>query len=122
MSSAFPIEAADLGSPMKLAAVAAKVIGALGIIAASKADTKYDGLDVADGLAHLSAGEAINLNPTEWLSGIGELKSAGQINVEGTSGHLDFDSTTGEAPGKIEIWRASDDFTSFTNVTTVGRP
>ena len=97
----------------------ATMIGALGIIAASKVNTKYDGLDVADGLAHLSAGKAINLNPTEWLSGVGELKSAGQINVEGTSGHLDFNPVTGEAPGKIEIWRASDDFASFTNVTTV---
>ena len=100
----------------------ATMIGALGIIAASKVDTKYDGLDVADGLAHLSAGKAIDLNPTDWLNGVGELTKAGQINVEGTSGSLNFDPVTGEAPGKIEIWRASDDFTSFTNVTTVDPP
>lgn len=97
----------------------ATMIGAFGIIAASKVDTKYDGLDVADGLAHLSAGTLINLNPTEWLNGVGELKSAGQIDVEGTSGHLQLDPKTGEAPGKIEIWQASPDLTSFMNVTTV---
>ena len=97
----------------------ATMIGAFGIIAASKVNTKYDGLNVADGLAHLSAGTMIDLNPTQWLSGIGELTSAGQINVEGTSGHLDFDPKTGEAPGKIEIWQASADLTSFTSVKTI---
>jgi branched-chain amino acid transport system substrate-binding protein len=97
----------------------ATIIGAMGIVFASKASTKYDGLDVAGGLAHLSAGKLVNISPTEWLGGIGELKSAGQINVEGTSGHLDFDAKTGEAPGRIEIWKASSDFTSFTTQQTI---
>ena len=92
----------------------ATFIGAMGVVFASKASTKYDGLDVAGGLAHLSAGKKFNISPTEWLSGIGELKSVGQINVAGTSGLLDFDATTGEAPGKIELWKASADFKSFT--------
>lgn len=97
----------------------ATLVGAYGIIAASKSGTKYDGLDVADGLAHLSAGKMINLNPTEWLSGIGELKSAGQINVVGISGKLDFDPKTGEAPARIEIWKASSDLKSFMTETIV---
>ncbi|MEP7125688.1 MAG: ABC transporter substrate-binding protein [Byssovorax sp.] len=99
----------------------ATFIGAMGVVLASKTSTKYDGLNVADGLAHLSAGKAVNLAPTEWQSGIGVLKSAGQINVEGTSGKLDFDATTGEAPGKIELWKASADFTSFVTTPIPGQ-
>lgn len=99
----------------------ATFIGAMGIVFASKASTRYDGLDVADGLAHLSMGEAENISPTKWQTGIGVLKSAGQINVEGTSGHLDFDATTGEAPGKIELWKASADFTSFVTLPIAGQ-
>ena len=99
----------------------ATFIGAMGIVYASKASTKYDGLNVAEGLAHLSMGKAVNLSPTEWQSGIGALKSAGQINVEGTSGKLDFDATTGEAPGKIELWKASADFTSFVTLAISGQ-
>ena len=76
---------------------------------------------MAEGLAHLSAGKPVNLSPTEWQSGIGALKSAGQINVEGTSGKLDFDATTGEAPGKIELWKASADFTSFVTLAISGQ-
>lgn len=97
----------------------ATVVGGFGIIAASKSGTKYDGLDVADGLAHLSAGKVINISPTAWLSGVGELTSKGQIDVEGTSGQLDFDPQTGEALGKIEIWRAAADFKSFTTLQTI---
>ncbi len=97
----------------------ATIIGAFGILAASKSGTKYDGLDVADGLAHLSAGKLINISPTDWLTGVGEFTSKGQIDVEGTSGQLNFDPQTGEAPGKIEIWRAAADFKSFTTLQTV---
>jgi branched-chain amino acid transport system substrate-binding protein len=99
----------------------ATFIGAMGIVYASKASTKYDGLNVAEGLAHLSMGKAVNISPTVWQSGIGELKSAGQINVEGTSGKLDFDATTGEAPGKIELWKASVDFKSFVTTPIPGQ-
>ena len=97
----------------------ATFIGAMGVVLASKASTKYDGLDVASGLAHLSAGTKVNISPTDWFSGIGELKDKGQIDIEGTSGPLKFDATTGEAPGNIEVWKPSADFKSFTTVKTV---
>ncbi len=97
----------------------ATLVGAYGIIAASKSGPAYDGLNVAAGLAHLSAGKTINLDPTEWLSGVGELRSAGQINVAGISGPLDFDPVTGEAPAQIEIWKAAADFKSFESLDTV---
>lgn len=94
----------------------ATMVGAFGIIVASKSGTTYDGVNVADGLAHLSAGKAVDISPTGWLSGVGELTSKGQINVNGTSGKLDFDPTTGEAPGQIEVWQVSPDFKSFATV------
>ncbi len=97
----------------------ATLVGAYGIIFASKSGTAYDGINVAEGLAHLSAGKLINLDPTEWLSGVGELRSAGQINVAGISGPLDFDPVTGEAPAQIEIWKAAADFKSFESLDTV---
>jgi branched-chain amino acid transport system substrate-binding protein len=100
----------------------ATFIGAMGVVFASKSSTKYDGLDVADGLAHLSAGTKVNVSPTDWFSGIGELKSKGQIDIEGTSGPLKFDATTGEAPAAIEVWKAAADFTSFTTVMVVPSP
>jgi ABC-type branched-subunit amino acid transport system substrate-binding protein len=97
----------------------ATIIGAMGVVFASKASTKYDGVNVADGLARLSAGKLVNISPTEWLGSIGELKSKGQVNVEGTSGHLDFDPQTGEALGKIEVWKANATFTAIINETTL---
>jgi branched-chain amino acid transport system substrate-binding protein len=97
----------------------ATIVGAMGVVLASKSSTKYDGVDVANGLAHLSAGKLVNISPTEWLGGIGELKSAGQVNVEGTSGHLDFDPMTGEAPGKIEVWKANAASTALITESTL---
>jgi len=91
----------------------ATIIGSMAVVYASRTSTNYDGLNVADGLARLSKGKAVNISPTEWLGGIGELKSKGEVNVEGTSGHLDFDPVTGEAPGKIEVWKANSTSTAF---------
>jgi hypothetical protein len=48
----------------------------------------------------------VNIGPTAWPEGKSELSSGPlKINVEGTSGGLDFDPETGEAPGSIEIWK-----------------
>jgi ABC-type branched-subunit amino acid transport system substrate-binding protein len=100
----------------------ATMVGAFGIIAASTNGTNYDGLDVAAGLTKLSAGTQINLNPTSWLSGVGELRSAGHIDVVGTSGDLQFDPKTGEAPAPIEIWGVESDLSAFTHIMTVNNP
>jgi branched-chain amino acid transport system substrate-binding protein len=80
-------------------------VAAYGITFASRSGTNYDGRQVAEGLASLSAGTLVNIGPTEWPAGKNEL-SAGplKINLVGTSGELDFNATTGEAPGPIEVW------------------
>jgi hypothetical protein len=35
------------------------------------------------------------------------------IDIEGTSGHLDFNASTGEAPGPVEIWSVEPGLTGF---------
>lgn len=80
-------------------------VGAYGIAFASRTGTDYDGRQVAEGLANLSSGTMINISPTEWPAGKSELSSGPlKINLVGTSGELDFNASTGEAPGPIEIW------------------
>jgi branched-chain amino acid transport system substrate-binding protein len=97
----------------------ATYVGAYGIVYGSHKTHAYDGLDIAEGLAHLSAGAVVNVAPTDWLTAKSELTSKGQINIEGTSGHLDFDATTGEAPAMIEVWGVSGDGKSLVTLRTV---
>jgi hypothetical protein len=97
----------------------ATYVGAYGLIHASRTGGTYDGLEVAEGLSKLSAGSPINLGTIEWPVGKDVLRSGMPIDVEGTSGHLDFDAKTGEAPGAIEIWRLMPDLSGFVTVTVV---
>lgn len=92
----------------------ATYIGAFGTFMASKDGTKYDGRQVAAGMALLSSGMEVHLNGVNgWTSGKGLLVQDGKIDVEGTSGHLQFDAKTGEAPGRIGVWTISTDFKSY---------
>lgn len=83
----------------------ATYVGAYGTVwAAGQKGDKYDGVDVALGLGQLSAGAATDILPTSWQSAQGALSNGMSIDVNGTSGPLQFDPSTGEAPGPIEIW------------------
>lgn len=89
-------------------------VAAYGVTFASRAGTNYDGRQVAEGLGNLSSGSSINISPTEWPAGKSEISSgAFKINIVGTSGDLDFNATTGEAPGPIEIWSVSPGLSGF---------
>jgi branched-chain amino acid transport system substrate-binding protein len=89
-------------------------VAAYGVTFASRSGTNYDGRQVAEGLASLSAGTLINIGPTEWPAGKNELASGPlKINLVGTSGELDFNASTGEAPGPIEIWSVAADLGGF---------
>jgi hypothetical protein len=89
-------------------------VAAYGVVYASRSGADYDGLDVAEGLASLIEGTAVNIGPTAWPEGKSELSSGPlKINVVGTSGELDFDPATGEAPGPIEIWSVLPDLEGF---------
>ena len=97
----------------------ATYVGAYGVVYATKTDSKsYDGLDVATGLAHLEQGTLIPIGPVEWPAGVGDLNQ-GDIDVDGTSGPLQFDPSTGEAPGAILWWKISGTPPAFSQVMVV---
>jgi branched-chain amino acid transport system substrate-binding protein len=87
----------------------AAYVGAYGVVFAAKNGPQYNGLNVADGMSRLSMGAPVNISSTEWLTGQATLLKAGSIDVEGVSGPLKFDASTGEAPGRIEVWGPSAD-------------
>lgn len=105
----------DAGSHSFLAhAYDATYVGAFGVVHALRAGGAFDGLDVAAGMALLSQGTTVHLNGVNgWISGKGLLLQNGRINIEGTSGHLDFDPALGEAPGRVEVWRILPDLSGY---------
>jgi branched-chain amino acid transport system substrate-binding protein len=89
-------------------------VGAYGLVYASSAGTNYDGRQVAEGMTRLSAGTIVNISPTTWSTGKAEITTGDkQINIVGTSGELNFDPATGEAPGLIEVWRVAPGLAGF---------
>lgn len=65
------------------------------------------GTRMAEALTRMSAdaGRIIPLVPSRFSEGISELAANRDINVEGASGHLDFNNATGEAPADYEVWK-----------------
>jgi len=63
------------------------------------------GLALADGLTHLSSGASYSLTPSAFTNARAALQGGTSIDVEGASGHLDFDPATGEAPAPIQLWQ-----------------
>jgi branched-chain amino acid transport system substrate-binding protein len=100
----------------------ATYVGAYGVIYASRNGTSYDGRDVAQGMAHLEAGTNIPIGPLNWPAGKGDLVMQGQIDIDGTSGPLQFDPNTGDAPAPILIWGVKPDYSGFTQVQVVQPP
>jgi branched-chain amino acid transport system substrate-binding protein len=67
-----------------------------------------DGVHMATALTHVSSGQLVPLDPAHFTVAASEMAAGRDINVEGASGHLDFNPTTGEAPAAIEVWRVAD--------------
>lgn len=65
---------------------------------------KADGKALAEGLRHLSKGEAHSYKPSEITAMTSTLLKGQDIDVEGASGLLDFNPDTGEAPSDYEDW------------------
>lgn len=63
------------------------------------------GEHIAQGLAHLSSGTALKVGPTDFVNATSQLGAGGSIDITGTSGELNFNPVTGEAPSQIEIWQ-----------------
>lgn len=69
-------------------------------------DQPITGPRIAEGLTHLSAPAAPELDPRSDLLQIrSELFAGRDVNIRGASGALDYDAETGEAPSPIEVWR-----------------
>jgi len=87
---------------------------AYGVVYASVAGDGYDGRNVAEGLAHLTSGVAVTVGPTSWANAKLALTTGNkEMNIDGVSGPLDFDSTTGDAPGPIAVWKVNATFDGF---------
>lgn len=63
------------------------------------------GARIADGLTRLSQGAKVNIAPDQFITAKGQLQAGVSIDLVGTSGSLNFDAATGEAPARIEVWK-----------------
>ncbi|MDC3960038.1 ABC transporter substrate-binding protein [Polyangium jinanense] len=118
MQSQFDTDPADFSFTAH--AYDATYVGAYGVIWASRQGTDYDGRQVAEGMGRLASGDIIDITSTAWPKGKSTLAAGGNINISGTSGPLNFEPATGEAPGRIEIWAVSND--QFVTVTVKDPP
>jgi branched-chain amino acid transport system substrate-binding protein len=70
-------------------------------------EQEITGAGLARGLTHMSGGDGalvVPLDPPNFNKAAAELRAGRDIDVEGASGHLDFDPASGEAPADIEVW------------------
>lgn len=69
--------------------------------------TEINGRSLAEGLTRLAQGSRIALGVSDFGTALTTLSSGrtGTVDVVGVSGPLDFDSSLGEAPSGIEMWR-----------------
>jgi ABC-type branched-subunit amino acid transport system substrate-binding protein len=100
----------------------ATYVGAYGVVWASQHGSDYTGIDVAKGMAHLETGTLTPLDLSSWPSGRSALVSMGEIQIEGTSGPLQFNPATGEAPGAILIWDVLPSLSGYGQVMVVQPP
>ncbi len=70
----------------------------------SKGLGSADGKGLAEGLRHLSTGTGYGFKPANVTAMETALQKGMDINVDGTSGPLDFNPDTGEAPADYEDW------------------
>lgn len=66
-----------------------------------------NGGTVAAGLTRLTGGAPFPLQAIKFAEAAQVVASGSKLDVDGASGALDFNSATGEAPGKIEIWKVA---------------
>jgi len=112
----FEVEAADYSFLAQ--SYDAAYMAAYGLaFAGAKDGSAADGRRVAEGFSRLVSGNAIIVDSSTWPSALNTLTSGADadrhIDIDGKSGPLDFDVPTGDAPGPIEIWRASSDLSGL---------
>ncbi|MHB8878669.1 MAG: ABC transporter substrate-binding protein [Myxococcaceae bacterium] len=80
------------------------------------------GPTLALGLTKLSAGTSYKLTPDQLTPAKAALQGGTSIDIEGASGKLNFDSSTGEAPSPIDLWQVTAAGTGFATVRTIEPP
>lgn len=73
-------------------------------IAALGASTPPDGTGMANGMIKMVGGVPIDVGSGQMQSAIGALMGGSAIDINGSSGPLDFDTKLHEAPSDIEVW------------------
>jgi branched-chain amino acid transport system substrate-binding protein len=76
----------------------------------SNGTSPFTGERIATGLTRLATPGAntYQLGPSQFIGARGDLENGRTIQVQGASGPLAFDPTTGESPAPIEIWGITD--------------
>ncbi len=77
------------------------------------------GLGAARGLRKISAGEPLDIKATSWNTIKASFETGQGIDLEGSSGHLDYDPNSGETVGPVDIWVIGADNASFETVETI---
>lgn len=77
------------------------------------------GVGVARGLRHVSAGTAVDINPTRWTQVQATFAEGSSVDVTGASGSLDFDTQTEETTAPIDVWTIGTDGASFDTEYTI---
>lgn len=104
--SAFKSQFSDGASPEVFGAAGAfDATYLLAYSAAAVGVAPLTGADLAEGLGSLvPPGKSVDVGHLNISAAFKELTSGGKVDINGASGPLDFDLTTGEAPSDIQIW------------------
>ncbi len=74
---------------------------------------------VADSAWSAAEGEPLPIRPTSWSTVVATFEEGTAIDVDGTSGALDFDPATEETTNPIDLWVVAPGTTSLSIVCTV---
>jgi len=80
---------------------------------AAEQELPISGHDVALGLRHLSTGDAFDVRPGDWDRILSNFRRGDPVDLTGASGPLDYDATTEETTGPIELLTISPSGTTF---------
>lgn len=67
------------------------------------------GMGMARGMRHVSAGNTLSLQGTDWNTLKSSFETGTSVNVQGTSGSLDYDPATGETSSPVDVWGVQSD-------------
>ncbi len=100
----------------------ATYLAAYAAVAAGAAGQAVTGASLAEGLMRLSEGTKVEPGSSDFVDGKAILANGGAegtIDYAGASGELNFDPSTGEAPGEVESFRYNIDEEAFVSTGVI---